>query len=160
MLKLPSVDLTDGVQYPVEVAVDSGVDTRHPLGPTEPRAEGDDSNQMRSEEWRAGTVDVSHETTAAVPHTGVLPGLAASADLSGGQHAATLGVDIPVQSEAQCNVGRTITDLHSSESVTLTLRNWRMLAGFRPVPVVAPHPATVVATPFCPSSTYCSTSSW
>ena len=69
------------VQYPVEVAVNSGVNSRHALGSTEPGTKTDYSYEVRSVEGRAPADDVSHEATATVPHTGVLPSLSSSADL-------------------------------------------------------------------------------
>ena len=79
----------DCVQYPVQIAVNSGVNPRHAFSSTEPRTKTDDSDEMRSVEGRAPAHDVSHEATATVPHTGVLPGLSTSADLRAGQHPAS-----------------------------------------------------------------------
>ena len=85
----------DSIQYPGEIAVNSGVNPRHPFSSTQARTEADDSNEMRSVEGRAPSDDVSHEATPTVPHTGVPPGLSTSADLRPSQHSATLGVNIP-----------------------------------------------------------------
>ena len=85
----------DSIQYPGEIAVNSGVNPRHPFSSTQARTEADDSNEMRSVEGRAPSDDVSHEATATVPHTGVPPGLSTSADLRAGQHPASGRVNLP-----------------------------------------------------------------
>ena len=77
------------LQYPVEVAVNSGVNSRHALSSTEPGTKTDYSDEMRSVEGRALADDVSHEATATVPHTGVLPSLSTSTDLRASQHTAS-----------------------------------------------------------------------
>ena len=96
-----SINLTDGLKYPVQVAVDSRVDARHALCAAEPRAEGDHTDEMRSPEGKTWNLDIPHETTATVTHTGVLASLASSTDLRAGQHSASLGVDIPEVTERQ-----------------------------------------------------------
>ena len=96
-----SVYLTDGVEDPVQVTVDSRVDAGHALGAAEPRAEGDHSYEVRSPEGKAGDLDVPHEAAAAVPDTGVLASLAPGTDLRAGQHSASLGVYLPADKERQ-----------------------------------------------------------
>ena len=79
----------DSIQYPAEVAVNSGVNSWHTFSSTESWTKTDYSYEMRSVEGGALTDDVPHETTATVPHTGVLPSLAPSADLRVSQHPAS-----------------------------------------------------------------------
>ena len=83
------------LQYPVEVAVNSGVNSRHAFSSTEPGTKTDYSDEMRSVEGRALADDVSHEATTTVPHTGVLPSLSTSADLRASQHTASSRVNLP-----------------------------------------------------------------
>ena len=83
------------IQYPVEVAVNSGVNSRHALGSTEPGTKTDYSYEMRSVEGGAPANDVSHEATATVPHAGVLPSLTTSADLRASQYPASGFVNLP-----------------------------------------------------------------
>ena len=83
------------IQYPVKVAVNSGVNSRHALSSTEPGTKTDYSYEMRSVEGRAPANDVSHEATATVSYTGVLASLSTSTDLGPGQNPASLRVNIP-----------------------------------------------------------------
>ena len=66
----------DSIQYPAEIAVNSGVNSWYTFSSTEFWTKTDNSYEMRSVEGRALTDDVPHEATATVPHTGVLPSLA------------------------------------------------------------------------------------
>ena len=79
----------DSIQYPAEIAVNSGVNSWHTFRSTEFWTKTDNSYEMRSVEGRALTDDVPHETTATVPHTGVLPCLSSSADLRASQDPAS-----------------------------------------------------------------------
>ena len=89
------------IQYPGEIAVNSGVNSRHPLSSTEPGTKTDHSYEVRSIEGRAPANNVSHQAATTVPHTGVFPGLSTSTDLRPSQHPASGCVNLPEGEESQ-----------------------------------------------------------
>ena len=61
-----------GVEDPVQVTVDSGVNSWNSLSSTEPRTEADDSYQVPPVPPGLEVRDTSHQTTPTVSHTRVL----------------------------------------------------------------------------------------
>ena len=123
-----------------------------------PGTEADHTNDMLLIPGRGGCLDLPHESTPAVPDTTVSSSLtnrnafstnrkqsthlSTSTNLTASQHSTTVGVDFPIYENNDNETGTAkkrngiwATNLHLSESVTLTSKYCNFDALFLPVPV-------------------------